>query len=381
MPMRDCFIEGGRLVLPRTVLEGGSVVVRDGVIKAVLQPRERAPLGLPRIDARGCYVTPSLVELHIHGCCGIGFDSLGPDPASGAAALRDARAYLRSRGVGCFVPTIVCRPDSLAALAATLEAACIPEDEVPGIYVEGPFVNPGRRGGIPRETILEPDLAVLARILELGRGRIRMMTVAPELPGAPEIVAALEKAGVTPCLGHSDCSIDRITLPAGKFSITHLFNGMSPFSHKSPGLAMLPFLDRRPFVELNGDGVHVNAEALRVCARAVDPERLILISDAALPAGLPYGEYEHAGERIVSGPRGVRYAKSDTLMGSNFLAPDVLRSWLRLTGSSPANAARMLTLTPSQALGVDGVRGAISVGLKADLVVWEGEFESVRAMP
>ena len=381
MPMRDYLVEGGRLVLPRTVLEGGSLVVRGGRIKAVLQPRERAPSGLRRVDARGAYVTPGLVEAHIHGCCGIGFDELGPDPRAGAAALRDARAFLRSRGVTCFVPTIVCRPDSLAALAAALEEAAFPEEEVPGIYLEGPFVNPARLGGIPPETVLEPDLAILDRILELGRGRIRLMTVAPELPGAAELLEALAAAGIMPCLGHSDCSIEGLEPPPGRCSITHLFNAMSPFSHKKPGLAMLPFLDRRPFVELNADGVHVCAEALRVCAQALDPERLILISDAALAAGLPYGEYEHLGERLVSGPRGVRYAASDVLVGSNSLAPEVLRSWLRVTGSSPANALRMLTLTPSQALGLDGRRGALASGLAADLVIWEGEFESPRELP
>jgi N-acetylglucosamine-6-phosphate deacetylase len=378
---KNFLLAGGRLVLPRAVVEGGSIVVRDGKIRAVLQPGERLPGRLPRIEAAGAWVTPGLVEHHIHGCRGIGFDSLGPDPKAGAEALRRARAFLRSRGVTCFVPTIVCRPNALSSLAAALEEAAFPEEEVPGIYVEGPFVNPARRGGIPLEAIREPDPAYLDGLLGLGRGRIRMMTVAPELPGAGAIIEALADAGVLPCLGHSDCSIDRITLPSGRFSITHLFNAMSPFSHKEPGLAMLPFLDGRPFVELNADGVHVNAAALRICARSMEPERLILISDAAAAAGLPYGEYEQHGSRLVSGPDGVRYADSGVLMGSNALAPDVLRRWLAATGSSPANAVRMLSLTPSQALGLEDRRGAIAPGMEADLVLWEGEFEAARELP
>lgn len=380
MSKRDYLLVGGKLVLPRSELEDGSVVVRGGRIKAVLQPGERLPAGLPRIDARGAWVTPGLAEVHIHGCRGIGFESLDPDPRKGAAALRAARDFLRSRGVTCFVPTIVCRPDSLAALAAALEEAAFPEEEVPGIYVEGPFINPERRGGIPLESILEPDPAVLARLLEMGRGRIRLMTLAPELPGAPAIAEALADAGVLPCLGHSDCNLDRVTLPKGRFSVTHLFNAMSPFSHREPGLAMLPFLDARPFVELNADGVHVNDAALRVCAQAIGPEKLILISDAAVAAGLPFGEFDYLGRKIVSSPRGVRYAESDVLMGSSSLAPEVLRHWLESTGSSPANAVRMLSLTPAQALGLEDRRGAIAPGMAADLVVWEGSFESVREM-
>jgi N-acetylglucosamine-6-phosphate deacetylase len=186
-------------------------------------------------------------------------------------------------------------------------------------------------------------------MLNLARGKMALMTLAPELPGYREMLARLEAVGVLPCLGHSDCDIDHITLPSGKFSLTHLFNGMSPISHKTPGLAMLPFLDRKPFVELNADGVHVNEAALRICASALEPDKLMLISDAA----------------------------SGVLTGSRRLAPEILRNWLRVTGSAVENAVRMLTLCPAQALGIDDRRGAIAEGLDAVLVVWKGQFEEV----
>ena len=139
-------------------------------------------------------------------------------------------------------------------LASALGELSPSKEVTPGIYVEGPFVNPIKRGGIPLEAISDPDSRLLGRIINLARGRIALMTLAPELPGYREILARLEALGILPCLGHSDCNIDRITLPSGRFSITHLFNAMSPISHKEPGLAMLPFLDRRAFVELNPDG-------------------------------------------------------------------------------------------------------------------------------
>ncbi|HET7838438.1 MAG TPA: N-acetylglucosamine-6-phosphate deacetylase [Rectinemataceae bacterium] len=380
MKADEFLLTNGRIVLPRAVLDEASVLVRGGRIKAVLEKDERLPQGPRRIDLGGALVSPGLIELHILGCGGIGFDDLGPNLDSGIEALRAARAFLRERGVTSFVPTLLCREAELSALAAAIEASGIAEDELPGIYVEGPFVNQARRGGIPADTIREPDSAYLGRLINLTRGRLKLMTVAPELPGSREIIARLQAVGVLPCLGHSDCRLDRIRLPDGRFSITHLFNAMSPFSHKEPGLAMLPFLDRRPYVELNGDGVHVNEAALRVCAAAIDPERLILVSDAVIAAGMPHGEYSYYGTRILSGEDGVRYADSGTLMGSNFLAPDVLRNWLAVTGSSAENAVRMLSLTPAQALGMEGRRGAIAAGLDATLVVWEGEFEAVRTI-
>jgi N-acetylglucosamine-6-phosphate deacetylase len=383
----DCLLTGGRVVLPRSILEGGAILVRHGKIEAVLEPGERLPASLPRRDLGRAWVTPGLVELHIHGCGGVTFDALGGDsgaadsPAAagaGAEALVRAAAFLRARGVTTYLPTIVSREPAISGLAAALDELAPAREEVPGIYVEGPFVNPTRRGGIPLDALSDPDSRLLGRIINLARGRLALMTLAPELSGYREMLARLEGVGVLPCLGHSDCNIDRITIPSGRFSITHLFNAMSPISHKEPGLAMLPFLDRRAFVELNPDGAHVNEPALRLCASGLEPDRLMLISDAASPAGLPPGSYGEGDAALVSGLDGVRFAKSGTLMGGRLLAPELLRNWLKVTGSSVPNAVRMLSLTPAQALGIDDRRGAIAPGLDAVLVLWKGEFEAVE---
>jgi len=349
MPLNDCVLTNGRFILPKSVLDGGALVIESGKIRSVLEAGEKLPQGLPRRDLGGLWVTPGLVELHIHGAGGDNFGALPEDSEAGAACITRAAAFLRSRGVTTFVPTIVSREASIASLACALETLGRPREEIPGIYVEGPFVNPAMRCSIPLDAICDPDSRVLGRMLNLARGKMALMTLAPELPGYREMLARLEAVGVLPCLGHSDCDIDRITLPSGKFSLTHLFNGMSPISHKTPGLAMLPFLDRKPFVELNADGVHVNEAALRICASALEPDKLMLISDAA----------------------------SGVLTGSRRLAPEILRNWLRVTGSAVENAVRMLTLCPAQALGIDDRRGAIAEGLDAVLVVWKGQFEEV----
>lgn len=379
----DAFLlVNARLVLRDEVVEGGSLHIAGGFIRRVILPGEDLPQGLPRKDALGSYVTPGLFELHIHGAGGVGFDSLGEGPDEGADRLISARDFLRSRGVTTFVPTLVCREVELASLAAALEAAGLPEADLPGIYVEGPFIAPSRKGGIPLDSIRQPDRAALDRVLGLARGRLRLMTLAPELPGAAELYAPLADAGVVPCLGHSDCSMDRIAFPAGRYSVTHLFNAMSPFSHREgeSGLAMLPFVRDVPFVELNADGVHVSGMALRAACRAIDPESLMLISDATVAAGLPYGDYAYYGMAIRSGPDGVRYKDSGTLMGSNRLAPDVLRNWLARTGVPVPDAVGALTRVPARLLGLDGRRGSIAEGFEAKLVMWDGEFERVREL-
>jgi N-acetylglucosamine-6-phosphate deacetylase len=376
----DYYLCNAKLVLPRDIMEG-SLLVRTGRIEGIFRKGEEAgiPADVQRIDAGGAYVTPGLFELHIHGAGGVGFDSLGESPLEGAISLARARAFLRDRGVTTFLPTLVPSERAIGALAEAIEEAAFDPAELPGIYVEGPFIAAGKRGGIPLEMLRAPDEASLERLLGLAKGRLRLMTFAPELEGAKRIEAELVAAGVLPCLGHSEASLDAVCLPQGRFSITHLFNAMSAFSHKQgeEGLAMLPFIDKRPFVELNPDGVHVNASALKASARALDPDKLILISDAMVAAGLAPGEYNYCGKKIVSGKNGVRYADTGLLMGSNRLAPELLRNWLRVTGAGIPAAVAALSLNPARLLGIEDRRGSIEEGKDGVLVIWRGEFEEV----
>lgn len=378
---KDYVLHNARLVLPREVRRG-SLVIRGGRIAAILAEGEALPQDLASRDAEGRLVTPGLIELHIHGAGGVGFDALGSTPEEGAASLAAARDFLRGRGVTTFLPTLVCREGPIAALAAAIESGGFAEEELPGIYVEGPFIAASRKGGIPLDTIRGPNPALLARLLGLARGRLRLMTLAPELEGASGLYGAMKAAAVLPCLGHSDASIDAIELPEGPFAITHLFNAMSPFSHKAgeAGLAMLPFARGGFFVELNADGVHVNESALRASARAIGRDDLILISDATVAAGMAWGDYEYYGARIRSGADGVRYADSNLLMGSNRLGPDLVRNWMRVTGASLSDAVAAMSLNPARLLGLEGSRGSIAPGREAVLALWNGELESLREL-
>lgn len=413
METADFVLAGGRLALPDRIASGLSLVVRGGLITELAEPGTE-PAGLPRLEASGALVTPGLFEFHIHGAGGVGTDHLGPDQVQGASQLLRLRDFLRTRGVTGFLPTLVADLASLESLALAVEGAVrtveLPEDEIPGIYLEGPFIASSKRGGIPLSTIIAPDLGYLAEILAAARGRLRVMTVAPELPGIGRIIEALQDAGVLVSLGHSACCVEEVTLPDRPFSITHLFNAMSGFSHKDAGLATLPFYDRRPFVELNADGVHVGRSALLASRHGLDPDRLILISDAVVAAGLPPGEYLYHGHRVVSAGQGVRYADTGILMGSDRLLPEVLENWTTTCGAPLAAGIKAATLNPrlalaqgrgiSEAVVTEGSwnadqitegdadaaishlipRGAIAPGFKADLAIWDQPFRKLRQL-
>lgn len=359
-----------RIALPDKMLSPGYIILRDGIIVDYGEgalPGDCRDCVLSSLEGR--IISPGLLELHIHGAGGIGFDSVrGPED------IHAVHAFLARHGVTGFVPTILCDEAAITALVAAIEASGLPESVIPGIYIEGPFVNPSRRGGIPLRLIREPDPDYLVHILELTRGRLKIMTVAPELPGIQSVYELLASRGVRISLGHSDCDLSSAPLPLTEFSVTHLFNAMSGVSHKTPGLANLPFSDSRPYVELNADSVHVNRESMRLVHRGIPSGRLALTSDAVVAAGLPFGLYPYFGFTVRSGQDGVRYEETGTLMGSNRVGSAIIRSFLSATDAPVEYALRSATDTPAAIAGVRHLRGRIERGMGADLVSWDEKF-------
>ncbi len=377
--MADSYIiAGGTIILADRLLEGGLVVVRGGRIGHIgpesperylaAHPEDK---GLAMIDGASSFVIPRLVEMHIHGAFGRGFENI-----SGGADLVAIASGLEKRGVGCFLPTILWDEDAVSRLVAAIEDSGLPETVVPGIYIEGPFVDPGRRGGIGLGQIAKPDPDLCRKIVATAKGRLKIMALAPELPGIEAIYPVLEETGVLVSLGHSGAS-PGVALPK-KFSVTHLFNAMSGLDHRGGGLANIALAGGPSWVELNADGIHVNASSMKVASLCIPPERLILTSDAVISAGLPYGDFSYFGKPVHSGPHGARYKESGTLIGSNRLGMEIVASFIAATGQSLPAAIRSMSATPSAALGLDALDcgGTIEVGAKADIFIWDSSLSA-----
>jgi N-acetylglucosamine-6-phosphate deacetylase len=382
--MGDSYIvKAGSIALPGTMLEGACLAVDGGIVDYVgREDASAVALGNPRfkdcrhIDLRDSVILPGLTEMHIHGAFGLGFESL-----DGGGELAKLAAKLQSRGIGRFVPTLVWDEGAVVALIDAIESSGLPRSVLPGIYLEGPFIASARRGGIGETQVRKPDLEFLERILSLTRGYLKIMTVAPELDGAPRICARLAEAGVRVSLGHS--AADSLSfLPPPPFSITHLFNAMSGFDHRRGGLANIALAGKARWVELNADGVHVSADAMRVASRCVEPGSLILTSDAVVAAGLPFGEFEYFGRKVVSDSEGVRYSDSSILIGSNRLGMEIVLSYCRATGSPLASAIASMSKLPAEVLGLSapGSRGIIEPGASDDLFVWDRDFTSCKPL-
>ena len=362
----------GRLVLDDRVA-AGRLEIRDGRITAVtIDDASTTVATVP-----GPYLAPGFVDVHVHGWGG--HDAMGDR----AALDGMARALLR-RGVTSFLPTAVSAPPAiLAAFTDRVRGwlADAPPDgaEPLGSNLEGPFLAPGRRGAHQADHLRLPTEVSLAE-MEPWLDGLRLVTIAPELPGALERIAWFDERGVAVSLGHSDADVEtaRRGYDAGATSTTHLFNAMTGIDHRSPGLALAALLDDGAYVELIADGIHVHPAVWPLITGRKSPDRLLLVSDAIAMAGTGDGR-GRLGELEVDvvGSR-VTLAGTTTLAGSAIALDDAVRGLVG-SGVSLPHAVAAATRVPLALLGVTD-RGRLAVGQRADLVELDDDLAVRRVM-
>ncbi|HEX8160596.1 MAG TPA: N-acetylglucosamine-6-phosphate deacetylase [Pyrinomonadaceae bacterium] len=385
-------LRGARVVLPGGVADDAAILVEGGRIARVWhgrQPEAHAPHARD-IDLRGATLYPGFIDVHIHGAVGV--DAL----AASAEDLRRLARFLVSRGVTAWLPTLVPAPaadyrraaDAISSLmrgqreeAATGRGAHRPPAaRALGVHYEGPFVNSAQCGAL--RTRYFRTYAGASSLEGLAAPEdpraVRMMTVAPEIEGGVALVGELAGRGWIVSLGHTraEPSVLDAARAAGARHMTHFFNAMSPLHHRAPGAVGWGLLADDVTCDIIADGIHCDPAALRIALRCKGADRLALISDAVLPAGLGDGGYEVWGETIsVSGGR-TQNARG-SIAGSVITSLDAARTMLSL-GARPEEVARMASLTPARLLGIDDECGSIEEGKRADLVAVDDGGGRVR---
>ena len=361
----------GRLVLDDRV-EDGRVTVADGWITAVepsaASASERAPTP---------YLAPGFVDVHVHG--GGGHDAMG-----GRAALDGMARHLLRHGVTSFLPTGVSAPlDDLYRFVDEVRdwmpAAPADGAEPLGSNLEGPWLAHARKGAHNPAFLREPAELRLAD-LEAHLDGLRLVTVAPELPGALDLIAWLHSRGVAVSMGHSAATIDeaRLGYSAGGTSTTHLFNGMSGVDHRAPGLAVAALTDDAVYTELIADGVHVHPALWPLIARLKPVDRLVLVSDAIPLAGIGDGRTRVGGLEVEAVGQRATLVGTSTLVGSVIALDDAVRNLVGAGIALPA-AVAAASRNPLAMLGVTD-RGRIAVGQRADLVELDEALRVRRVM-
>lgn len=350
------------------------VRARDGVITAVGARPGGPPGGAPDgevLDAAGRTLIPGLIDLHIHGAGGADVRDGTPE------ALRTMSAALARMGTTSFLGTALMQPaidDRHLEVAAQCTGTSLGGARMLGIYLEGPFANREKRGGIPAEALYPPTPAALQRVLDLTGDALRVMTVAPEIPGALAVIERIADAGVIAAFGHSTASYERTRdgITAGVRHATHLFNAMAGLHHRDPGPIPALLEDARVTVELIADGVHLNPHVARFAASIFGRERCACITDAMPPAGLPDGRYRFGGREGETRDGVARYLDG-TLIGTAISLLEVVLRFQEYTGDSFAGAVDSATRVPARILGIADRTGSIAVGKQADLVLLDAD--------
>lgn len=357
----------GRLVLEDRV-ESGRIVVENGLIVSV--DLGDAPDGAP-------YIAPGFVDVHVHG-------GGGQDAMAGPEALAGMARHLLRYGVTSFLPTAVTAPlPALGRFAEQVRAwlPAAPSDgaEPLGFNLEGPFLAPARRGAHdPAQLRLPADISDAD--LELLLDGLRVMTIAPELPGALELIAWLRERDVVPSMGHSAADLDqaRAGFAAGGTSTTHLFNAMTGVDHRAPGLAVAALADDSAYVELIADGQHVHASLWPLVTRTKPADRLVLVSDGISIAGMGDGRARIGGLEVEVVGRRATLMGTATLAGSVITLDEAVRNLFE-SGMALPLAVAAASRNPLAMLGVAD-RGRLAAGQRADLVELDEAIEVRRVM-
>ena len=354
---------GGRIVRPGAVVPGYVEVDGPTILSVVADE-----------GAGDDVVVPGFVDLHCHGGGGHTFTTGDVDAARGAAAFH------LSHGTTTMLASLVSSPfelmrDATAAYRPLAEAGVIA-----GVHYEGPYLSGVRCGAQNPEFLRDPSIDELTELVKLGEGTVRLVTVAPELPGAVEAIGFLRAHGVAAAIGHTDATYEqtRAGVAAGATVGTHLFNGMRPPHHREPG-PVVGLLSSTVVCELIADNIHLHPGMLAFAAGAAGPDRAALITDAIDATGMADGTYDLGGQQVIVADRVARLARDGSIAGSTLTMDEALRNAVA-AGIGLADAAAMAATTPARVLGLADEVGALEAGLRADLVVLSSDLRVKRVM-
>lgn len=356
----------GKVVTPNGVIEKGCVEINGERITAVAE--------YPSVRD-GQWVVPGFVDIHTHGGGGHTFTTGHTDAARGVVAFH------LSHGTTTIVASLVSSPYELMREATAAFAPLVREGVLAGIHYEGPYLSAVRCGAQNPEFLRDPSADELCALIELGGGTVRMVTLAPERPGALDAIKLLVSRDVVAAVGHTDATYEQTlaAVAAGASIGTHVFNGMRPPHHREPGPVFALLGAPGVICELVADGVHLHDGTLAFASSVTGADRAALITDAMAAAGMADGGYELGGQAVVVAGQVARLARDGSIAGSTLTMDAALRRAVG-AGVPIVDACRMAATTPARAIGLDGTVGALVAGRRADLVMLDDELRVVRVM-
>lgn len=350
----------------------GDIEIEDGIITRIGQLTDINHDAMI-VDVGGRATLPGFIDVHIQGAGGS--DVLDADPA----ALNIISRACAKFGVTGFLATTIYRPKSENRHISNVIKSSrknITGASMLGIHLEGPFISMEKRRMIHESAVTNPSIELVEEIIQESGGMLRMMTIAPELPGADRIISRLLASSVVPSFGHSSATYEKSieAFEMGVSHVTHLFNAMESMHHRCPGPIPAIFKSKKVTAQIIPDGIHIHPAMIRLAAENLGEDRCVLITDAVRSLGLPDGEYEYDGRKFIASGGVARYIDG-TLIGTTLGMNELGTRFLTFTGWGMRALAKATSWNPARVLGMHELKGSIEVGKHGDLVVLNPDFE------
>ncbi|WP_424244997.1 N-acetylglucosamine-6-phosphate deacetylase [Elusimicrobium posterum] len=368
--METTILKDASIITPAGIISGSLILEGGKIVKIVKGERSLSLSSAKIIECKNAYVAPAFIDLHIHGSGGYGTEDMSAD------ALLHMSMILGLRGVGSFCPTLYpAKPEKMIENVLKLVPAFGREKGARflGLHLEGPFISPEKPGVMKPKDITGMDIKFLKKLWEAGDGKIKIITFAPEEPGADELIKFANQHNILLQIGHTNATYDDMMKARAKgiSHVTHLFNAMSPFNHREPGAAGAAMMEDFSF-EIIADGRHVHPAVVSFLGRVKKPEQINLVTDALRPTSQKEGELLANHEHVVLKDGLFKRVEDDVIAGSALTMIDGVKNLVDFGFTLP-HAIMAASTNPARILGLKD-RGTIEEGLLADLVVFDKKF-------
>lgn len=364
---------GGKIITPFRIVNNGTIIIEDGIISEIGKRDTSIPDGCEVIDVSGRMITPGFVDLLVHGGGGNGFADENSD------SIQKVSEYFLSNGSTTVLGSLFAKPHKqLLNDLDRLSTYIInnPQSNIYGIHMEGPYLNPELKGAMNEGYLWKPSIESWEAMWEASKGLIKIMTIAPELPGAIEVMRAAAKKGVVLSIGHSMATYDEIELAIdnGAAHVTHIFNAMRPFHHRHPGVILGSLLRNELKIELIADKLHVHPAVMELLLKLKGANGIILITDSIRAGGMHEGEYEFADQKVFMKDQKA-FLEDGTLAGSTLTLNMAIKNLVESANAKITEAVRMASLNGAKVLNIENRKGILAAGKVADIVVMNDNYE------
>lgn len=375
-------IINGTIITPFHLVSGKAIIVEKGRIREIVNKEELCPAtltGAEVIEGKDKFIAPGYIDMHVHG--GGGSDVMDGD----YKAINQIAIAHSHFGTTSFLPTTMTmsKDKIIRSLRSICEAVKkgTAGAEILGIHMEGPYINPEKKGAQREDEIKKISIKEFLEFNQASGNLIRLVTIAPEMPGAIDLIKYLYKQGIIASVGHSNATYvqTQAGIKAGLSHVTHTFNAMRGLHHREPGVAGAALASPELTVEVIADGVHIHPIVLKILTKIKEGEKIILITDAMRAAGLKEGTYDLGGQEVIV-TKGQARLKDETLAGSVLTMDKAVKNMVNKIGIQLPNAIQMASYNPAKSIGVDGKKGSLEPGKDADIVILNKNLETELTM-